>query len=139
MTPLIFEHFQGKDLCAAREEVRATLEKDLDGYNEFIVYGPGDGVFPYLSVLVKGDCAYLWYVPDDESAGIQAYAPEGSPLDPEGSTIFHVTPAGEPLWVGNNYVCPRRTALEVALAWLELPAWPACLEEMPGCVEWEEL
>ena len=143
MIPLYFEHFCGKDFCTTGEEVRAVLAKDVDGFNEFIIAdapaAPGDSPYPYLSVLVKGDCAYLWYAPDDSSAGLQVYGPEDSPLDPEDSTVFHITPAGEQLWVGNCYVCPRQTALEVVLAWMALPAWPACLEEMPGCVEWEEL
>ena len=101
MTPLFFEHFLGKESCATPGEVRAVLAKSLDGYNEFIVadapWVPGAGPYPYLSVLVKDRHAYLWYAPDDGSAGIQAYGPEDLGLDPDGSTAFHITPGGEVL------------------------------------------
>ena len=119
MTPLFFEHFLGKESCATPGEVRAVLAKSLDGYNEFIVadapWVPGADPYPYLSVLVKDRHAYLWYAPNDGSAGIQAYGPEDLGLDPDGSTAFHITPGGEVLEVCNNYVCPLEAAAEVLL------------------------
>jgi hypothetical protein len=143
VTPLFFEHFLGKESCATPEEVRAVLAKSLDGYNEFIVadapWVPGAGPYPYLSVLVKDRHAYLWYAPDDGSAGIQAYGPEELGLDPHGFTAFHITPGGEVLKVCNDYVCPLEAAVEVLLAWLDLPGWPARTEELPALVRWEEL
>ncbi len=30
-------------------------------------------------------------------------------------------------------------ALQAAAAFTELEKWPACYEELPACVEWEEL
>ena len=143
MTPLFFEHFLGKESCATPEEVRAVLAKSLDGYNEFIVadapWVPGADPYPYLSVLVKDRHAYLWYAPDDGSAGIQAYGPEELGLDPHGFTAFHITPGGEVLKVCNDYVCPLEAAVEGLLAWLDLPGWPARTEELPALVRWEEL
>ena len=143
MIPLFFEHFLGKESCATPGEVRAVLAKSLDGYNEFIVadapWVPGADPYPYLSVLVKDRHAYLWYAPNDGSAGIQAYGPEDLGLDPDGSTAFHITPGGEVLEVCNNYVCPLEAAAEVLLAWLDLPGWPARTEELPALVRWEEL
>ena len=88
---------------------------------------------------MKDRHAYLWYAPNDGSAGIQAYGPEDLGLDPDGSTAFHITPGGEVLEVCNNYVCPLEAAAEVLLAWLDLPGWPARTEELPALVRWEEL
>ena len=39
----------------------------------------------------------------------------------------------------NDYILSKETALQVVLAFMELEEWPACYEEMPSCVEWEEL
>ena len=39
----------------------------------------------------------------------------------------------------NDYILTRETAVQVVLAFLEMAEWPTCYEEMPDCVEWEEL
>lgn len=135
MIPAIFEHLDGKETCSTLEEVRAVLERKVDGGNAFNIYREQDALFPYFSVLTRGEYAYIWYAPDESSAGIQAWG-EDLGLDPEGTVRFYIP---ELTVRPNDYILSKETALQVVLAFMELEEWPACYEEMPGCVEWEEL
>ena len=135
MIPAIFEHLEGKETCSTLEEVRAVLERKVDGGNAFNIYREQDALFPYFSVLTRGEYAYIWYAPDESSAGIQAWG-EDLGLDPEGSVNFYIP---ELTVTPNDYILSKETALQVVTAFMEMEEWPACYEEMPGCVEWEEL
>ena len=99
------------------------------------IYREQDAIFPYFSVLTQGEYAYIWYAPDESSAGIQAWG-EDLGLDPEGSVDFYIP---ELTVISNDYILTRETAFQVVLAFLEMEKWPTCYEEMPDCVEWEEL
>lgn len=143
MRSMIFEHFSGKDLCGTEDEVRAVLGKTENGKNEFIIYtapdqetGLDDGP-PYIILLVKGEYAYIWYTHSEDMAGYQAYGEELG-LDPDGSTIFYLT-ATEEMYVPNRYVATRERALQAVLGFMALDRWPACYEQLPKCVRWEEL
>ena len=136
MIPAIFEHLEGKETCSTLEEVRSVLERKVDGGNAFYIYRNTDAVYPCLSVLTRGEYAYIWYAPADESsAGFQAWG-EDLGLDPEGTVRFYIPELTE---ICNDYILTREKALQVVLAFMELEEWPACYEEMPSCVEWEEL
>ena len=136
MIPAIFEHLEGKETCSTLEEVRSVLERKVDGGNAFYIYRNTDAVYPCLSVLTRGEYAYIWYAPADESsAGFQAWG-EDLGLDPEGFVNFYIP---ELTVRPNDYILSKETALQVVMAFMELEKWPACYEEMPGCVEWEEL
>lgn len=135
MIPAIFEHLEGKETCSTLEEVRAVLERKVDGGNAFNIYREQDALFPYFSVLIQGEYAYIWYAPDESSAGIQAWG-EDLGLDPEGFVNFYIP---ELTVTPNDYILSKETALQVVMAFMEMEEWPACYEEMPGCVEWEEL
>lgn len=135
MISTVFEHLAGEEICSTPEEVRAVMEKMVDGGNAFNIYREQDAVFPYLSVLIQGEYAYIWYAPDESSAGIQAWG-EDLGLDPEGSVDFYIP---ELTVTPNDYILTRETAFQVVLAFLEMEEWPTCYEELPDCVEWEEL
>ena len=111
------------------------MDKMVDGGNAFNIYREQDVVFPYLSILTQGEYAYIWYAPDESSAGIQAWG-EDLGLDPEGSVDFYIP---ELTVTPNDYILTRETAVQVVLAFLEMEEWPTCHEELPDCVEWEEL
>ena len=51
MISAIFDHLGGKETCSAPEEVRAVLDKTVDGGNAFNIYKNEDSLYPYLSVL----------------------------------------------------------------------------------------
>lgn len=133
--PAIFEHLEGKETCSTLEEVRAVLDKTVDGGNAFNIYREQDALFPYFSVLTRGEYAYIWYAPDESSAGIQAWG-EDLGLDPEGSVNFYIP---ELTVTPNDYILSKEKALQVVLAFMELEEWLGCYEELPDCVEWEEL
>ena len=135
MIPAIFEHLEEREICSTLEEVRNVLDKTVDGGNAFNICREQDAVYPFLSVLTRGEYAYIWYAPDESSAGIQAWG-EDLGLDPEGTVRFYIPELTE---ICNDYILTREKALQVVLAFMELGEWPACYEEMPSCVEWEEL
>ena len=135
MISAIFEHLEERETCSTLKEVRTVLDKTVDGGNAFNIYREQDVVFPYLSILTQGEYAYIWYAPDESSAGIQAWG-EDLGLDPEGSVDFYIP---ELTVTPNDYILTRETAVQVVLAFLEIEEWPTCYEEMPDCVEWEEL
>ena len=107
----------------------------LCGNMVLCIYREQDAIFPYFSVLTQGEYAYIWYAPDESSAGIQAWG-ESLGLDPEGSVDFYIP---ELTVISNDYILTKETAFQVVLAFLEMEKWPTCYEEMPDCVEWEEL
>ena len=90
MTSMFFKHFCGNDICSTVEEVKTVLDKDINGVNEFIISSSPDNQYPYLSVLVNGKSASIFYAPFDGavSAGFQAYGEdeEGFELDPDDIT-----------------------------------------------------
>ena len=135
MISAIFEHLEERETCSTLKEVRTVLDKTVDGGNAFNIYREQDVVFPYLSILTQGEYAYIWYAPNESSAGIQAWG-EDLGLDPEGSVDFYIP---ELTVTPNDYILTRETAVQVVLAFLEIEEWPTCYEEMPDCVEWEEL
>ena len=51
MIAAIFEHLAGKEICSTPEEVKATLDKMVDGGNAFNIYKTADSLYPYISVL----------------------------------------------------------------------------------------
>ena len=135
MIPAIFDHLGGKETCSAPEEVRAVLDKIVDGGNAFNIYKNEDSLYPYLSVLTRGEYVYIWYAPEEESVSFQAYG-EDLELDPEGFVAFYIPELTE---ISNDYILTKERAVQVVLSFLEREQWPGCYEELPDCVEWEEL
>lgn len=138
MKPMIFEHFSGKDICSTEDEARAVLGKTVNGVNEFIIYQDTDSTYPYISVLVNGEYAYLWFTPEEDHPGFQAYS-AGVELDPDESTIFYVNTPTEEMEIPNEYVSSKETVLQAVLEFMGCTKWPASFEELPACVQWEEL
>lgn len=143
MTSMFFKHFHGNDRCSTAEEIKQILHQDVNGVNEFIISNNPHDPYPYLSVLVNGKAAYLFYAPFDDSvgAGFQAYGEDedGFELDPDENTVFYVNTPTEEIEISNEYVCSREKAIEVVLAFMDCDEWPSRYEDLPDCVEWEEL
>lgn len=143
MTSMIFKHFNGTDKCSTAEEIKNIFYQDRNGVNEFIVTSNSDAPYPYLSILVNGNSAYIFYTPFDDSigAGFQVYGEDedGFELDPDDKTIFYVNTPAEEIEISNEYVCSREKAIQVTLAFMNCDEWPSCYEDLPNCVEWEEL
>lgn len=142
MIPMMFYHFCGEDVCTTAEDVKVVLQKEIHGVNEFRMTSSVESAYPYLSILVNRDFAYLFYMPQEDSdiAGFQAYEEENElDLDPDGVTLFSVNTPTEELEVSNESVCSKEKATQVVLAFMEQSQWPSCIEELPNCVQWEEL
>lgn len=135
MFPAFFEHLKGKETCSTSEEVQAALNKMVDGGNAFDIYKSAEEIYPYITVLIRGEYAYIWYAPDESSAGCQVYGKDLG-LDPDGAVNFYIPEITE---IGNDYIITKEQALQVVLAFMELEDWPTCYEELPDCVKWEEL
>ena len=135
----IFSSFLICAACSSPSSSRAVRCKN----KAFIISNNPHDPYPYLSVLVNGKAAYLFYAPFDDSvgAGFQAYGEDedGFELDPDENTVFYGNTPTEEIEISNEYVCSREKAIEVVLAFMDCDEWPSRYEDLPDCVEWEEL
>ena len=108
--------------------------------NEFIISNENDDT-PYLTVLINGEHAHIYYEPTDEydSAGFEACGESYGEDDSDGVTIFYTNIPTEEIEIWNGYVNTKDTALNVIAEFLNYDEWPVCFEDMPLCVQWEEL
>lgn len=136
MFPVIIEYAGGTVRCETLDRVEQVLLQPTGEWEEYILSGDSDRVYPYLSLLVRAQYAYLWYAPDDDSAGFQAYG-QDTDLDPEGVTIFRTN--SERLEMPNDYVNYKQDAVRAVLDLLAGDSWPTTYDQMPDCLEWEEL
>lgn len=138
--PMVFRHFCGEDICRTADEVKAVFSKHVNGVNQFFISDISDKLYPYLSILVNGEKAYIWYSPfaGTENPGFQAYG-EDTESDPDDITVFYVNTPTEEMEIRNEYVCTKEKALQVVLKFMYYDEWPVCYEDLPNCVEWEEL
>ncbi len=57
--PMVFRHFCGEDICRTADEVKAAFSKHINGVDQFFISDISDKLYPYLSVLVNGENAYI--------------------------------------------------------------------------------
>lgn len=101
----------------------------LDGVNCFWMSQP-DKECPTLSLSVRGDLAYLYYVADDDGAGFHS---TGNSVGlPEGDTSFAISLDGDTIEVSNTSLVPLSRAVEAAKEFLSDA-------RLPSSVEWAEL
>ncbi len=55
------------------------------------------------------------------------------------SLYFYVNIPTVEMEIRNEYVCTKETALQVILKFMCYDECPVCFEDLPDCVEWEEL
>lgn len=125
-------HFGGKELCVTWDEVAHTLEQTVDGVNEFFIVADHT-MFPYLTVLVRGDHAHVYCVPNEADGGLLAFS-DVTPTDlpPNGISIFYTNTPTEEIQICNDYVIPKALARMVVKDFVETG-------EMSDRVEWDEL
>jgi immunity protein Imm1 of predicted polymorphic toxin system len=111
-------------------DVQAALSKRHDaGINAFWL-SHGSKKLPAISILVKGDIAYVHYFPNDDHPGFASVAKLPGPR-PHETTIFFVNP-NEKVWILNGAVVPFSDALKAAEEF-------AISETMPRSIQWSEL
>lgn len=132
MEKIIIEHFLGKSVCTELNDVQKTLNQSIDGVNEFLI-SQDQKPYPYLAVLINEIYAYVSFIPSDESAGLQAFFDDTEMnLDSEGITIFYTNTPSEEIEIYNDYVIPKKLAMQIALEFAETG-------NLPNCTEWDEL
>src|SRR6266508_5609040 len=70
-------------------ELDAILSRRQDGKNWYWL-AHGTDLYPTLTLVVKGDLAYLWFVPNHSNPGFNSIATDHG-LDPNGSTTFSIS------------------------------------------------
>ncbi len=111
-------------------DVEAALSKrHRSGHNAFLL-SHGDSVFPWISILVNGDLAYVHFCPRQQHPGFAAsgMAPN---LKTGGETVFFPDGTEEPLEMMNEQVVGFSDALKVAQEF-------AVSAAMPKCIQWIE-
>lgn len=108
-------------------EIEAILTKRAaSGYNSFWL--AHEELYPVISMLVKGDLAYAYYIPGDRQAG---YCSVGNVANLEGDwTIFRLDNQDQPIL--NDAVIRFSSALEIAKEFFRS-------RELPRCSEWLKL
>jgi hypothetical protein len=116
--------------AASPADIEAALRKRHgDGINAFWL-SHGSRLHPVLSILVKGDLAYLLYIPNEDHPGFTSVS-ELPVARPHETTVFFVTP-NEKAWIVNGAVVPFSDALRVAQEF-------AISAAMPRSMRWFEL
>ena len=125
-------HFGGKSICATWDEVAQALEQTVDGSNEFFFVAEHT-MFPYLTVLVRGDYAYVYCVPNEVDGSLIAFSDDApTDLPPNGISIFYVNTPTEEIQIYNDYIIPKALAWTVVKDFVETG-------EMSSCVQWDAL
>jgi len=111
-------------------DVQAALSKRHDaGINAFWL-SHGSKKHPAISILVKGDLAYVHYFPNEDHPGLASVAELPVPR-PHETSIFFVSP-NEKVWILNGAVVPFSDALKAAQEF-------SVSRTLPKCIRWNSL
>lgn len=127
---MIVEHFMGKKECSDFEELREILDKRTEkGVNEFII--STNEKFPYMIMSVKGEYACLSYFREEDDPGYSSV--NNVPiLDKDGISIFYTNTDSEEIEVANYSIIKIEDAVSAVKEFFET-------QQLPKCIEWEEL
>jgi hypothetical protein len=100
--------------------------------NEFLL-APDASKYPYLSIMVRGDVAVLYYFPEGDHAGYLAVGGKLN-LDLQEMTTFQIggLDPGDTIDIQNEFIVPFSEALKVAEEFFHS-------QELPRSIEWFEL
>jgi hypothetical protein len=111
-------------------DIEAALSKRHgNGINAFWL-SHGSKLHPVMSILVKGDLAYVLYIPNEDHPGFASVS-ELPAARPHETSIFFVTP-NEKAWILNGAVVPFSDALKAAQEF-------AVSATIPRSIGWFEL
>jgi hypothetical protein len=124
------ENFDSEHDVTRPEDITAALSKrDGRGINSFRLWH-GTEEYPAMSIMVKGDIAYVHYFPKHRHAGYASVAKTLGPRSNE-TSIFFLYPT-EKVWVLNSALIPFLDAVKVAQEFATSTA-------MPKCIQWNSL
>ncbi len=122
--------FDGPATASTPEEVERLLakryENDFNGYWIF----PAEHEYPAVSLLVKGQLAFLTYTANENEAG---YVSDGGVegLTPGEQSLFFLA-RNQQQWVSNDSIVSARDAVEAVKELLVSP-------DLPRAIKWFEL
>jgi hypothetical protein len=128
---MIVEDFGGAHRVSSDADIDAVLAvRYAQGFNEFWLSRDGHRV-PTIAIMANGDLARVHYFPRDDHPGFQSVGPAPG-LDPDGGTMFALSPTETPWPRPNRSVIPFSLALAAAKEFAKSPT-------LPRCIEWFEL
>jgi hypothetical protein len=111
-------------------DLEAALSKRHGvGINSFWL-ADGAGMFPAITIVVKGDLAHIHYFPNADHPGFGSVAEFPGPR-PDETSIFFIS-ANERIWVSNDETISFSDALKAAQEF-------AISKTMPKCIRWRSL
>lgn len=130
---MFVEDFYGSEICNTIEELSKIMQRrDNRGYNEFWICIDEEEMYPCIVISVFNEIAYLHYFEDEGEAGWSSVTKQSNGLDEEGMTKFYTNSGAEEIMIENRAVVTVDKAVEVVAEFFNT-------EEMPNCIEWEEL
>jgi hypothetical protein len=127
---IVFD-FGGRHSVSSDREVDALLATRYgQALNEFWIYREAKKR-PSIAIMANGDLALVHYFPRDDHPGFLSVGPAPG-LDPDGGTMFALSPLETPWPRPNRSVIPFSLALAAAKEFAKSPA-------LPRCIEWFEL
>lgn len=130
---MFVEDFYGMKICNNIEQLSKEMQKrDDKGYNEFWICMDEEERYPCIVVSVYNDLAYLHYFEDEGEPGWSSVTEQSNGLDEEGMTKFYTNSGMEEIMIENGSIVSVDKAMEAVAEFMDT-------EEMPDCIEWEEL
>jgi len=112
--------------------LQAVLQTNMpDDSNSFWLSVERD-TYPVLSILFKGELAYLNYIPNDGDAGFVGFAGDGSPFRGQQISFSMSAYSADDVVVCGETVFPRSKAIHVAVEFFNN-------HEMPSSISWQKI
>lgn len=130
---MYIEDFHGSEYCNEKEQLTVAMQKrNKQGYNEFWICINEEQTYPCMVVLVYKNLAYLHFFEDEGEPGWTSVAEQINESDEDGMTKFYTNNGTEEVMIENRAIVTVDKVVETVVEFINT-------NEMPKCIEWEEL
>lgn len=127
----IEDFIKGEAFDETEQILEIMQRRNDEGFNEFWISADEEEMYPCLVVSVNHDLAYLHYFEEEGEAGWRAVSEGPNGLEEDKTTTFY-TNGSEEILIENCAVVTFDQAVKAVIEFFNT-------EEMPECMEWEEL
>jgi Immunity protein Imm1 len=110
------------------QDIEAALRRRHSPDRNSFWLSHGAELYPVINIMMRGDLAYLTYIPNEDHPGFTSVGIS----DARGDTTFFHNDSNEETEIANYSVVPFSDALNAAQEF-------AISKEMPKCIRWTSL